>query len=211
MSWPASRGRGSSPTPQVCRFPAGAHKAFIVKGNAYEGVTNAKTDERGTIALNPTTTPWSIDLTVIEGPGMKGLQLGVVELTADTMIMALSETGQPVRPAGLSGEKIVLTRIQPITKDFEGEWTGAIDASAGTLRLVVKLTNGPDGLATGTITSVDQGGNQGPIAAVVQMGSKLRLIVPVIRATYDAELKDGQLVGTWRQGPNMTPLVLKRS
>jgi hypothetical protein len=50
----------------------------------------------------------------------------------------------------------------------------------------VRLTNRPNGLAAGTLVSVDQGGREAPIGAVVQMGSKLRLILPAIRAT-DAE------------------------
>ena len=32
----------------------------------------------------------------------------------------------------------------------EGTWTGVLEASGGPLRLTITLTNGPDGLATGT-------------------------------------------------------------
>jgi uncharacterized protein (TIGR03067 family) len=191
-------------------IPAGAHKALVIKGDKYEGVTNGTTDERGTIKLNSGMTPWSIDLIVAEGRGPLGIQLGLVEVSGNSMTLALSETGQATRPAGLSGEKISLTKIQPIDKRFEGAWQGAITAGGRTLRLGVKLANGADGLASGTIVSIDQGGDEGPITAVVQMGARLRLIVPVVRGTYDGELRDGELVGTWRQGRNSTPLTLKR-
>jgi uncharacterized protein (TIGR03067 family) len=192
------------------QIPAGAHKAIVIKGDRYEGVTNGKTDERGTIKLNAATTPWSIDLIVSEGTGPLGTQLGLVELAGDSMIMALSETGQSVRPTGLSGDRITVTKIKPIDKTFDGTWEGAVGDAGQTLRLRVKLTNGPDGLATGTMVSVDQGGREAPIDAVLQMGSKLRLIIAPIRATYDGELKDGQLVGMWRQGRGGTALTLKR-
>jgi len=193
------------------QIPAGAHKAIVIKGDKYEGVTSGKTDERGTIKLNAATTPWSIDLIVSEGTGPLGTQLGLVELAGDTMIMALSETGQSVRPAGLSGDRITVTKIKPIDKTFEGTWEGAIGDTGQTLRLKVKLTNGADGLASGTLVSVDQGGREAPIDAVVQMGTKLRLIIAPIRSTFDGELKDGQLVGTWRQGRGETALTLKRT
>ena len=127
-----------------------------------------------------------------------------MNVTGDTMVMALSDTGAPTRPANLEGEKITATRLQPIAKTFEGEWTGAVGDAAQTLRLMVRLTNGSNGLAAGTLVSVDQGGREAPIGAVAQMGAKLRLVLPAIRATYDAELKGGELVGTWRQGREST-------
>jgi hypothetical protein len=42
------------------------------------------------------------------------------------------------------------------------------------------------------------------------MGGRIKLIVPAIKATYDGALKDGQLAGTWSQGRNTTPLVLRK-
>ena len=57
-------------------IPAGALKALVVTGDKYEGQTNGKTDERGTIKINSATTPWSIDLLVAEAPGQTGTQLG---------------------------------------------------------------------------------------------------------------------------------------
>jgi len=78
------------------------------------------------------------------------------------------------------------------------------------LRLVVKLSNGPDGVARGTMISLDQGGAEIPIAAVVQTGSHLKLVVQVIAGTYEGDFKDGQLTGNWTQGPGTLPLVFKR-
>ena len=192
------------------QLPAGALKALVVTGDKYEGQTNGKPDERGTIKINSATKPWSIDLLVAEAPGVTGTQLGLVDIAGDTMTIALSDTGAPTRPADFSGEKIIATRLLPIAKTFEGEWTGAVGDAGQTLRLTVRLANGPNGLASGTLVSVDQGGREAPIGAVVQMGAKLRLVLPVIRATYDGELKGGELVGTWRQGRESTALTMKR-
>jgi hypothetical protein len=79
-----------------------------------------------------------------------------------------------------------------------------------TLRLVLKLMNGADGVATGTLVSLDQGGVEIPVTAVVQTGPHLKIVVKPIVGTYDADLKDGQLTGTWMQGPATLPLVFKR-
>ena len=104
----------------------------------------------------------------------------------------------------------MLTKAKPIAKELEGSWEGALDASGTTLRLRIKLSHGSDGLSTGTLVSVDQGSGEAPIAAVIQTGSKVRLVVPAVRGTYDGELKDGQLVGTWTQPKGSLPLTLKR-
>jgi hypothetical protein len=97
----------------------------------------------------------------------------------------------------------------PITKDLEGTWEGALDAGGTVLRLVVTLTNHDDG-ATGIIVSLDQGGGEIPIATVAQAGSHLTLTVSTIGASYEGDLKDGQLVGTWTQGAGKFPLTFKR-
>jgi hypothetical protein len=104
-----------------------------------------------------------------------------------------------------------LPKSTPITKDLEGSWEGSLDANGNILRLVVKLSNGPDGAATGTMISLDQGGAEMPIAAVVQTGSHLKLVVQVVAGTYEGDFKDGQLIGNWTQGPGTLPLVFKRS
>ena len=103
-----------------------------------------------------------------------------------------------------------LPKSTPITKDLEGSWEGSLDANGNILRLVVKLSNGPDGEAKGTMISLDQGGAEIPIAAVVQTGSHLKLVVQVIAGTYEGDFKDGQLTGNWSQGPGTLPLVFKR-
>jgi hypothetical protein len=97
-----------------------------------------------------------------------------------------------------------------ITKDVEGTWNGTLAVPSGSLRLMLKLAGGADG-ATGSITSVDQGGVEIPIATITQTGAHLELELPSIAGTYSGDLKDGKLVGTWRQGPGTLPLEFTRS
>lgn len=103
-----------------------------------------------------------------------------------------------------------LPKSTPITKDLEGSWEGSLDVNGTTLRLALKLSNRPDGGATGTMISVDQGGSEVPVAAVIQTGSHLKVVVQAISGIYEGDLKDGQLTGTWAQGPGTFPLVFKR-
>ncbi|MPY90205.1 MAG: hypothetical protein GEU99_20055 [Luteitalea sp.] len=100
----------------------------------------------------------------------------------------------------------------PITADLEGSWEGAVvDGKGKTLRLVLKLSNQPDGVAAGTLVSLDQGGGaEIPILAVVQAGSHLTLDVRAVTGTYEGDFDAGQLTGTWTQAGTTQPLVFKR-
>ena len=104
-----------------------------------------------------------------------------------------------------------LPKSTPISKELEGSWEGALEVGGKTLRLVLKLSNQPDGAAAGTLVSLDQGGVEIPVSAVIQSGAQLRVLLPVIAGQYEGEFKDGQLRGTWTQGPNTRPLVFTRS
>jgi hypothetical protein len=98
----------------------------------------------------------------------------------------------------------------PVTSDLVGSWEGTLTVNGTSLRLIVKLANKPGGPGGGTLVSVDQGGVEIPIAAVVQSGTRLKLLVPDIAGAFDGELKEGMLTGRWTQGPGDWPLVLKK-
>jgi hypothetical protein len=84
-----------------------------------------------------------------------------------------------------------------------------VEVQGKTLRLVATLTNHPGG-ATGMLVSVDQGGVEIPISSITQTLSNLAFSVSLVNASYAGDLKDGQIVGTWTQGPASLPLVFKR-
>lgn len=96
-----------------------------------------------------------------------------------------------------------------LTKDFEGNWEGTLDVGGQTLRLTLELTN-KDGGATGTLVSVDQGNATIPLSVITQKETHLSFTVPGVGGSYAGDLKDGQIVGTWTQGPASLPLTLKR-
>jgi hypothetical protein len=110
-----------------------------------------------------------------------------------------------------AGEAVIAApaKSTAITKELEGNWTGALAVGGQTLRLNLKLANGPDG-ATGSLVSVDQGGVEIAIASIVQAGAHLDLEVPAVAGKFSGDLKDGKLVGTWSQGPGSLPLEFSR-
>jgi hypothetical protein len=147
----------------------------------------------------------------IAAQNVKGLPLTDVSLKGTAVEFGLKGVpGDPKFTGTLSPDGKVISGSTPITKDFEGTWEGALDVGGKTLRLVLTLTNA-DGRGAASIVSVDQGGVQIPAASVQQNASHLNLDVRTIAASYEGDLKDGQIDGTWTQGPNSLPLVFKRS
>jgi hypothetical protein len=120
-------------------------------------------------------------------------------------------TSMPLSLARTGDAKFeVAQKSTPITKEVEGSWEGALEVQGSTLRLLLKLANAAGG-ATATLTSLDQGNVEIPVATVTQEGTRVKLIVSLISGMFDGELKAGELAGTWTQGPLSAPLVFKRT
>ena len=45
---------------------------------------------------------------------------------------------------------------------------------------------------------------------IEQTTAHLKFTVPAIGGSYDGDLKEGQLTGTWTQGPGSMPLSFKK-
>jgi hypothetical protein len=100
----------------------------------------------------------------------------------------------------------------PIGKELEGTWNGTLDVNGKPLGFVLKMSNHPDGTATGSLVSVDQG-VEIPVTTITQKASSVILDVKVVGATYSSALNaDGtELVGTWTEGPLVLPLTFRRA
>ena len=97
----------------------------------------------------------------------------------------------------------------PVSKGLLGSWEGTLDIKGTMLRLVLTLANGPDG-ATGTLVSLDQGNSEMPVSTITEKGTHLNVAVSMISGSFDGEIKNGEIAGTWTQGPMSLPLVFKR-
>ena len=103
-------------------------------------------------------------------------------------------------------------RSAPIDPALTGQWHGAMTVAGKPMRVIVSMTNHPDGTATGTVVSPDGSGVEIPIA-ITQTAAKVSIDVPSVGASFDGVLNADktELTGTWRQGPEPLPLVLRRS
>ncbi len=78
--------------------PPGFDSALVFTGDKYEQWTNGSVQERGSVKLDPSTKPMSIDLLIAEGDDAGKVQLGLAEVTADTLSLSFAAPGDPNRP-----------------------------------------------------------------------------------------------------------------
>ena len=95
---------------------------------------------------------------------------------------------------------------------IEGIWQGALKVSGMELRIVFKISQGPDGMLTATMDSPDQEVKDIPIDEVIFENSNLRLEIKSAMGVFEGKLKDDGLTieGEWRQSGQSFPLVLER-
>jgi hypothetical protein len=98
-----------------------------------------------------------------------------------------------------------------LTRDFEGVWEGAIEASGRTIRARITLSPGPDGRATATLVNLEQATETVPVTTVTLDGNAIHLDVRVVSGTYRGALTAaGEISGEWSQGAASAPLTLRR-
>lgn len=99
----------------------------------------------------------------------------------------------------------IVAHAQAQALRISGTWHGAMRLNSLELNLVLHL----DGDSTCTIDSPDQGAKG--IAGIVKelSAEKVDVQFPLLLASYTAELKDGQLVGTFKQRGFSLPLSMQ--
>ena len=100
-------------------------------------------------------------------------------------------------------------RSPAIAKELEGKWSGTLDVEGTTRQVGLKLRNDSDGTSTGVIVTNE--GVEVPITGIAQKGTSVTLEVKNVGGTWAGTLKDGELAGTWTQGPFTGPLAFRRA
>lgn len=77
-------------------------------GDKYEQRLNGEVNERGTIRMDASKKPATIDFVITEGEDAGKTQLGIIEVTGDTMRASLAEPAAPERPADFVAKDGVL-------------------------------------------------------------------------------------------------------
>jgi hypothetical protein len=128
---------------------------------------------------------------------------GTVILSGYSLPLELTRTGDArIEPPPTSA---------PVTKAFEGTWEGTLNAGRGPLRLVLTITNQPNGRATAHVISLDEGGLLIPVV-ITQNASGVSYVATVVPSSWAGRLSaDGtELAGTFTQGFASLPLIFRR-
>ena len=78
----------------------GPQITLSIVGERYQQATDGKVTERGTLKLDGSKQPMTVDLAITEGDDSGKAQLGIVELTDGTLRMCLDTPGAGQRPSG---------------------------------------------------------------------------------------------------------------
>jgi uncharacterized protein (TIGR03067 family) len=91
----------------VTEFNGEAPAAMLIaiKGDKYEVIVNDAVTERGTIKLDATKKPLAMDLMIQEGEDAGKLQVGILEVTGDTMKAKLAAPATTTRPTSFTAEE----------------------------------------------------------------------------------------------------------
>ena len=82
----------------------GPEITLTITGDKYNQGVNGEIVERGTIKVDATKKPMTIDLNIAEGNDAGKLQLGVIEVNGTTMTGNLGAPGAKERPASLTAD-----------------------------------------------------------------------------------------------------------
>jgi hypothetical protein len=108
-----------------------------------------------------------------------------------------------------------LVKSPPIGKELEGPWSATLDgtyANGIQRRLILTLSNQPDGTSTGTVVTPGDG-LEIPIASITQDASTVTLDLRAVSGSYSGTVNaDGtELKGTFIQGTAVLPLTFRRT
>jgi uncharacterized protein (TIGR03435 family) len=101
----------------------------------------------------------------------------------------------------------------PAKNNIDDTWQGTLQTEQRALRIVVKITKGPDGVLKSDFYSIDQGGRPIPIKQPTFTNGELRLNAEMIDGVYTGTMSaDGTTIkGEWKQGDKPLPLILTRA
>ncbi len=94
-------------------------------------------------------------------------------------------------------------------QDITGTWNGVLKVQGMQLRLVFHVTKTDTGFSS-TMDSPDQGAAGIPMTSTVYENNQLTLKHDAAMIVYTGELKDGIIVGTFKQAGQPFPMDLKR-
>ena len=102
-----------------------------------------------------------------------------------------------------------LATLTTYAQDITGQWNGVLKVQGMALRLVFNISKTDTGYSA-TMDSPDQSVKGIPVTTTTFENGKLALEVTNAGIKYNGELKDSELVGTFKQGGMEVPMNLSR-
>jgi hypothetical protein len=99
-------------------------------------------------------------------------------------------------------------------QDITGDWQGPLTTPSGELRLLLHITQAPDGKFTVMMDSPDQAMAGAPLDSFTVDGSKVHFTLNVAKGVFDGSLKGNTTIsGNWTQGTGgqKMPLTLNKT
>ena len=83
----------------------GMSMTLTITGENYTQAINGDINERGTIKVDTSKKPMTIDFTILEGDDAGKPQVGMLEVTGDALTLKLGQPGSTVRPTSMTAEE----------------------------------------------------------------------------------------------------------
>jgi pimeloyl-ACP methyl ester carboxylesterase len=103
----------------------------------------------------------------------------------------------------------LLSGFTAIGQEITGQWNGLLKVQGTQLRIVFNI-NKTDSGYTSTMDSPDQGAKGIHVSTTTVDGNELKLEIATAKIEYTGELKEGIIVGTFKQSGLVIPLDLSR-
>lgn len=104
----------------------------------------------------------------------------------------------------------VLFSITSFAQDITGKWNGVLKVQGTQLRLTFNVTKVDNGYNS-TMDSPDQGALGIPVAITTFENPTVKFEIPNARIEYKGEIKESEIVGTFKQNGQMFPMNLSRN
>jgi hypothetical protein len=144
------------------------------------------------------------DLTLNPDGTMKGTMKGAIGAPQESAQVEFKRTGDA---------KVELISPSPaVSKQFEGDWEGSLQAGGRELRIVFHLKNQPDNTVAATVDTPDSGGVGLPLNNVKQVGKSVEFGMKIAHAKFQGTLnQEGtELVGQFSHEENQMALTLRK-
>ncbi len=103
----------------------------------------------------------------------------------------------------------VLISFSLSAQDITGQWNGVLKVQGTQLRLVFNVSKSANGYSS-TMDSPDQGAKDIPVTNTTFENSKIKFEITNLNIEYIGELKDHEIIGTFKQGGQEFPMNLSR-